>query len=241
MEQSILLSGEVGVSERFSLTGLLPLRSASLSGDDAFVTTGAGDLLVGARQAVTSPEKSSRFNAVAIYGAWLPTGSSNDSRKIDENVAFTRGAVTLNFGGEVAWTAGRSRIFAQLDAQYPLGDDKSGYRFAPTRNGSVTLSHPLAGEAVSWLLGVGARYAGVDEFKGEAVATRGGITTRATGGILWSVVRRQNVGLLVSRLLTADMNGDPGTGEGQLVARNEIVIAWQGTFGTHRHPVDRDD
>jgi len=238
IEQSLLLTGEVGLSERFSLTGLLPIRSADLSGANAFETTGAGDLLLAARHSLTSPEKEGRFTAVAIYGAWLPTGSSNDSRSLSENVAFTRGTVTLDVGGELAWKAGRSRFFSRVDAQYPLGDDRNGYRFAPSRSGSVALSHPLTERSLSWLLGLEARYAGVDEIDGKSIATRGGFSSRATGGILWSVARRQNVGLLVSRLLRADMNGDPATGEGQLVARNEIVVAWQGTFGTHRHPVD---
>jgi hypothetical protein len=238
IEQSILLTGEVGLGERFSLTGLLPIRSARLTGSDAFETTGTGDLLLAARQSLTHPEVDGRFSAVAIYGAWLPTGSSNSSRGLSENVAFTRGTVTLDVGGELAWRAGRSRFFSRIEAQYPLGDDRNGYRFAPIRSGSLALSHPLTGTNLSWLLGLEVRYAGVDEVDGRAIRTRGGSSSRATGGILWSVARRQNVGLLVSRLLRADMNGDPVTGEGQLVARNEIVVAWQGTFGTHRHPVD---
>jgi hypothetical protein len=238
IEQSLLLTGEVGLSERFSLTGFLPLRSADLSGPDAFETNGAGDLLLDARQSLTNPEKDARLSAVAVYGVWLPTGSSNNSRNLSENVAFTRGTVTLDVGGELAWKAGRSRFFGRIEALYPLGDDRNGYRFAPSRNGSLALSHPLAGKNLSWLLGLEARYAGVDELGGRGIATRGGSSERATGGILWSVRRRQNVGLIVSRLLRADMNGDPVTGEGQLVARNEIVVAWQGTFGTHRHPVD---
>ncbi|MBI3449686.1 MAG: transporter [Acidobacteria bacterium] len=238
VQQSVLLTGEVGLSERFSLTGLAPLRRTALSGPGAFETTGTGDLLLDARQSLTDPEKNGRFTAVAIYGAWLPTGKANSSRDIAENVSFTRGAVTLDVGGEVAWRAGRSRIFGQIDAQYPLGDDRNGYHFAASRTGAVTLSHPLAGDSLSWLLGAQWRYTGVDELKGVSMVTRGGSSSRASGGILWSVRRRQNVGLLVSRLIRADMNGDRATGEGQLVARNEFVVAWQGTFGTHRHPVD---
>jgi len=238
IEQSILLTGEVGLSERFSLTGLLPIRRANLSGSDAFQTSGAGDLLLSARHSLTDPEKNGRFTAVGIYGAWLPTGHANDTRDLAENVSFTRGAVVLDVGGEVAWRAGHFRIFGQADAQYPLGDDGNGYRFAPTRTGAVSASHPLAGEKLSWLLGVQVRYAGMDELDGTSIPTRGGVSSRASGGILWSVKRRQSVGLLVSRLISADMNGDRASGEGQLVARNELVVAWQGTFGAHRHPVD---
>ena len=240
VEQAIILSGEVGVSERFSLTGAVPLRRADLSGADAFTTTGAGDLQIGVRQALTNPEKISGFSAVAIYGAWVPTGGQNDTETLGENVAFSRGAVTLNLGGETAWKAGAFRISGRIDGQFPLGADRSGYRFAPTRNIAATLSHPLAGEKLSWLLGASVAYIGGDKMNGVPIATRGGVITRATGGILWSVARRQNVGLLFSRLIGADMNGDGTTREGQLVARNEFVVGWQGTFGTHRHPVDRD-
>src|SRR5262249_51737835 len=127
------------------------------------------------------------------------------------------------------------------EGQFPLAADKNGYRFAPTRNAAATVSHPLAGDNLSWLLGATVSYAGVDQLNGAPISTRGGLIARATGGMLWGVARRQNVGVLVSRLVAADMNGDENTGEGQLVATYEFIVGWQGTFGTHRHPVDRDD
>jgi len=211
-----------------------------LSGSEPFTTTGAGDAQIGVRHALTNPESLGRFSAVAIYGLALPTGSGNDRTKIAENVAFTRGAPVAVLGGECSLRAGRSTISGRAEAQYPLGDDSTGYRFATTRLVSVVVSHPLAGEKFSWLAGASTAYSGIDTFEGNPVATRGGLITRGTAGILWSVKRGRNIGLLYSRLIAADMNGDPVSGEGQLVARHEVVVAWQGTFGTHRHPVEGD-
>jgi hypothetical protein len=256
-QQAVIVSGELGLSERISLTGAVPLRSVELTEPDGGAgpqASGAGDLQVGARLALTHPEKEGRFSAVATWGVWLPTGASNEADILGENVAFTRGAVTATAGGEfTVRLGGRSQVFGQVDLQYPTGADDvairtiggglvaARYRFAPSRNGSLVFSRSFAGGRLSWLGGVSQRYFGSDKLDGIPVETRGGSIRRAVAGLVVNVARRQTVGLLAERLLRADVNGDELTGEGQLLARTEMVVAWQGTFGTHRHPAGRDE
>jgi len=244
LQQAVILSAEVGVTERFALTGSLPLRSVELSGED-LQATGAGDLQIGVRQALTDPEKKSRFSAVATYGAWLPTGASNGRDDIAENISFSRGVVTAVAGGEFSLRIGpHSQIFGQFDMQFPTGaDDVEGpggsaarYRFAPSRTGSLLFSQSLPGEKVSWVGGLSQRYFGVDKMNGLPVETRGGAVRRIVGGFIFNVARRQTIGLLAERLAHANVNGDDITREGQLLATTEFVVAWQATFGTHRHP-----
>jgi hypothetical protein len=97
---------------------------------------------------------------------------------------------------------------------------------------------PIGASKVRWLAGLDLRYAGRDKgnLLGDgrgpvAVPSRGGHQTRLLGGLLVALTEKQNVGLIVGYLLSADLPGD------QLTSRVEYVAGWQGTFGTHRHPM----
>ncbi len=253
-QHAVVLTGEVGLSERFSIQALLPVRTVDLTGREELSTEGIGDVELTLRTSLTDPERSGRLSAVAYYGAALPTGKDSEPEVLEQNAQFSRGVLTGIAGGEVSVKVlGESQIYARAETQIPTGDD-DGYRFAATRSVSALFSSPFGGSTTRWLAGLELRYAGRDEARcledGDprpacdpnsglpqghgflAFPNRGGHQKRLLGGVLFGLTRQQNVGLIVGRLLDANLAGD------QLVARTEYVVGWQGTFGTHRHPVD---
>lgn len=238
-QHALVLAGEVGLSERLSIQGLIPVRTVDLTGREDLSTEGAGDLEVTLRTSLTHPERSRRFAAVAYYGAAFPTGKDPDPDVLQQNAQLSRGVVSGIVGGELSVKVGKdSQVYGRGETQLPLGDDE-GYRFAAARTVAALFSSPFGGSKVRWLGGLEFRYAGRDRINAEddgqgaqVTPNRGGHQTRLLGGILVGLTRRNNLGILTSYLLDADLAGD------QLAARTELVVGWQGTFGTHRHPVD---
>jgi len=209
-----------------------------LEGRAQISAEGAGDLEVTLRTSLTHSERSDRFAAVAYYGAALPTGKDSDPALLQLNAQFSRGVVSGIVGGEVNVKLGKdSQIYGRAETQVPVGDD-GGYRFAATRTVAALFSSSIAASRVHWLTGLEFRCAGRDRFDAAddgrgavVVPNRGGHQTRLLGGVLIGLSRRHNLGVLAGYLLDADLAGD------QLAARTEYVVGWQGTFGTHRHPV----
>ncbi len=234
-----MLTGEVGLSERLSIQGLIPVRTVDLSGRADISAEGAGDLEVTLRTSLTHPERSGRFAALAYYGAALPTGKDSDPALLAVNAQFSRGVASGILGGELSLKVARdSQIYGRAETQIPVGEDE-GYRFAATRTAAALFTSPFGASNVRWLTGMEFRYSGRDRLNVEddgrgalAAPNRGGHQTRLLGGFLFGLTRRNNLGVLASYLLDADLAGD------QLVARTEYVVGWQGTFGTYRHPVD---
>ena len=229
----------MGLSERFSLQGVLPLRSFDISGREEISAEGAGDLQVTVRTSLTDPETSRRFAAVAFYGAALPTGKDSEAEVLAENGQFSRGVVSAIVGGEVNLRVGaRSQLYGLAATLIPVGDD-DGLRFGATRGATATFSSPFGKSKLRWLGGLMYRYAARDHVNvpddgrsSVAVPNRGGHQTRLVGGLAFELSRRQNIGIQANYLIDADLNGD------QLTARTEYILGWQVSLGTHRHPVD---
>lgn len=241
-QHTVILSGEVGLSERFSLQGLLPLRSFDITGREELSAEGAGDLELTLRTSLTAPERSGRFAAVVFYGAGLPTGKDSEASILEENSQFSRGVVSAIAGGQVNVRVGaRSQLYGLATTQIPVGDD-DGYRFGTTRSAVVTFSSSFGESNVRWLGGLTHSYAARDHVNkpgdnrgSVAVLNRGGRQTRLLGGLVIGLTRGQNVGLQANYLIDADLNGD------QLVARVEFILGWQVSFGTHRHRIDHQE
>lgn len=237
-QHSALLVGEVGLSERSSLQGLLPLRAFDLSGREEISSEGLGDLELTLRTSVTRAEDPGRISFVAFYGAALPTGKDSEPQVVADTGEFSRGVVSPILGGELSLRVGaRSGIHGFARALIPIGDD-DGYRYATTTQASAIFSSPLGGSRVRWLSGVRHQHAGRDtlniEDDGKSAVdmpNRGGDQTRLLGGLLVELTPRQNLGILAAYLLDANLNGD------QLTSRTEYVIGWQSSFGAHRHEV----
>lgn len=250
-QHALVLSAEVGLSERTSIQGLIPVRTIDITGRQEISTAGVGDLEVSLRTPLTDPESIGRFSALVYYGAALPTGRDSDPEILMESVQFSRGVVAGIAGGEARLALGdRSQLYWRVETQVPVGD-KDGYRFAATRTGAALFSSAAGTTEHRWIGGLEFRYVGRDEARcfdddprpGCAmsarahrsffnVSNRGGHQTRLLAGFVFGVNHGNQVGVLASYLLDADLAGD------QLVSRTEITVGWQGTFGKHRHDVD---
>ncbi len=234
LQRSLLLRGEVGLTERLAVRALLPVRSIETSGLFDFEGEGLGDLEVELMRRL-GPEGGRGGGAIG-GGLALPTAKDAPTGLTDENVFFGAGAASLLVTLEGFRTLNPSwAIFGSARYRRPLGEGDEDYQFGDNLGYQGTLAWSSNSGRYGFNVGLSNQHLGRDEQDGLELESRGGRFHYASLGARVTLREGLSLGVASSWLVDQDVRGD------QLLARRQATIGLAWSWGEHVHADPHDD